>query len=147
MRLGATRPAAPAVTASPAVTAAASVPAAVAAGARTPGGALVVLHRFLGCPVFQHRLARQADAPVAIDVDDHHRQLVAHLGDILDLLHPLTVKLRDMDQPVGAGEDLDEGAEVGGAHDLAGVDTPDDGFLDQGRDALDGTLCAGGVEG
>ena len=54
------------------------------------------------------------------------------------LFDPLGVELGDVHHAIHAGQDLDEGAEIGDAHDLAGVDAADLGRFGQGFDALAG---------
>ncbi len=71
--------------------------------------------------------------PCVVDVDDHDHDLVADLDHVLHAGHAIVGQLRDVHQAVLAGQDLDEGAEVGGAHDLAGVDLADLRRLRSGR--------------
>ena len=58
----------------------------------------------------------------------------------LDLAHALLVELADVHQAVGAGQDLDEGAEVGQALDQAHVELADLGLGGEALDDVDGLL-------
>ena len=49
------------------------------------------------------------------------------LDHIFDLLDPFGVELGDVDHAVDVGQDLDESAEIGDAHHLAGVDAAQSG--------------------
>ncbi len=128
-----------AAAAAAAITAAAVViPAASAAGGATAGGLApaVLLHGFLGGPAFQDCLAGEANLAALVDVGDHHGQLIAQGADILHLVHPLGIELADVHHAIQPGQDLDEGAEIGHAGDLAGIDAPDLGRFGEGFDAL-----------
>src|SRR5262245_7658674 len=57
-------------------------------------------------------LSRQLHAVLVVDGDHLDLQAVAHLADVFDLVHVLVVQLADVAEPVPAGQDLDEGAEV-----------------------------------
>src|SRR4029453_6625754 len=72
-------------------------------------------------PALDQCLAREADLAGRIDVDDLHEDLVAFLHLAADILHALVRHLADVEQAVRARDDLDEGAEVHYAHDLAQV--------------------------
>src|SRR5262245_14696735 len=67
-------------------------------------------------------LATQAHPSLGIDVDDLDQDLVAFVDLVLDLPDPLVGDLRDVDETFDARKDLDEGAEVHDANDLADVD-------------------------
>src|SRR5271169_135702 len=61
-------------------------------------------------------------AALAVDLDDTHVDLIALVEHVLDALHALTRgDVRDVQQPVGALGELDEGAEGRRLDDLAGV--------------------------
>src|SRR6185503_8319612 len=123
------------------------VPAAVAARApaaaeRTAGSFTAALgrgrlrrQRLAGFDplVAQHGLAAQPD-PIAVHVDHLHQDLLAFLDLVLDFLDAMLGDLGDVEQAFHAGEDLDEGPEVGDAGDLAQVGLPD---LRLGGDLLD----------
>src|SRR5690606_4238383 len=98
----------------------------------------VLLAGFLSGPAFQHSLATEADLAIRLDVGDHHRDFVAHLGYVLHLLDVAAIQLADVHQAILVGHDLHEGAEVGCAHHLAGVNAPDLRCLGQRFHALPG---------
>src|SRR5207302_5090122 len=78
------------------------------------------------------------------DVDD-----VAAAHHVLDVRDPARADVRDVQQPVGALLQLDEGAELGRLHDLAGERVADLGLLRHRLDRLDrvaGVLTRGGVD-
>ena len=80
---------------------------------------------------------RQRDLALGVDVVDPHLDLVAQVDHVLDPVDALApAELGDVDQAVAAGEDVDEGTELGDVDDLAGVDVAD---LGRGRveDQLD----------
>src|SRR5918995_431506 len=70
------------------------------------------------------RIVRKAEADAAalgIDLDDLDPQLVAAVHDLLHRVRALARRdVGDVDQTVGALRELDEGAEGGRLHDLAG---------------------------
>src|SRR5262249_49593434 len=80
---------------------------------------------------------RQADAPLAIDLEDLHANHVALAQLVADALDALVGDLRDVHQAITPRQDGDEGAEVHQARHLALVDLPD---LDVGGDQLDAPL-------
>src|SRR5690606_33498923 len=90
---------------------------------------------------------READLAAAVDGDDLHQHLVALIEDVGDLLDALVGDLADVDQPVGAREELHEGAEVGDLADGAGVDAADLRLAGEGLDHGDGLLHALAVRG
>ena len=84
-----------------------------------------------GCPAsarcsVEQCLARQLDA-VAFDAEDLDQNLVAFTELVLYVLHAVLGDLADVQQSVGAGEDLDEGAELGEANNLAEIGLADFG--------------------
>src|SRR5581483_10981214 len=95
-----------------ATTVAATVAAAVtAAAARATAVALAALTD-----------ERQAHLALRVDVVDAHAKLVAQVDDVLHPLHALALaQLGDVDQAVAAGEDVDEGTELGDVHHPAVV--------------------------
>ena len=70
-------------------------------------------------------LAAQADLAGAVDLEHLDLDLVALLQHVGDALHAAGSDLRDVQQAVGAGQDLDEGAEVDDAAHGALVDLAD----------------------
>src|SRR5205823_3963684 len=88
--------------AAPTVTAPLSIPVAVAAPLAVPVAGWGHLAR-------QHSFARQAHFALAVDVYDHHVDLVAHADHVLNLLDAIVGKLGDVHQAVFAGEYLHEG--------------------------------------
>src|SRR5215213_6598139 len=79
---------------------------------------------FLGRLAGDLRVFREAQADAAtlrVNLDDLHLQLVAAVDDLLDRVRTLARgDVGDVDQAVGALGELDEGAEGGRLHDLAG---------------------------
>src|SRR5512138_42131 len=66
------------------------------------------------------RLDRERDlALLQVHVDDLDLDLVPLLHDVAGVLDPLVLHLGDVDEPLDAGLELDEGAEVGDLRDLA----------------------------
>jgi hypothetical protein len=65
---------------------------------------------FLSGPAFEHSLARETDFAHRVDVGDHDGDLVAH-ADVFDGVDAFGIKLRDVYQAIGAGQDFDECAE------------------------------------
>jgi hypothetical protein len=81
--------------------------------------AVVLLDR-LGDDRVVQLLERKPDAPlVRIHADHQQRQLVAHAHDLAGRRDRTVRHLRDVEQTVHAGLELDERAEVGQPHDLA----------------------------
>ena len=69
-------------------------------------------------------VARERERELArvVDVVDAHRDLVAEVEHVFDPVDALAAtELRDVEQAVAAGEDVDERTELGDVHDLAGV--------------------------
>ncbi len=77
---------------------------------------------------------REPDLAVAVDAEHLDLDGVALLEHVLDPLDARVRHLRDVQQAVGAGQDLDERAEVRDALDRALVDRADLGLR---REALD----------
>src|SRR5690606_34737636 len=90
----------------------------------------------------------QGELAPFVDVPDFDVDFLPDADDIFDVLNPLAAvhlaDLRDVQQPVLAGQQRHEGPERGGLHDRAEVAFPD---LGHGRvgDAVDGV--AGGLRG
>src|SRR3989338_2606348 len=64
-------------------------------------------------------LQAETDPPLRrVHPDDHERQLIPHVHDILGAAHRPVGHLRDVQQPVDPRLQLHEGPEVGAAHDL-----------------------------
>ena len=68
----------------------------------------------------ENRLAGELDA-VALDGEHLDQDLIALAELVLDFLDAMLCDLGDVEEPVGAWEDLDERAELGESHDLAEV--------------------------
>src|SRR5689334_20715895 len=69
--------------------------------------------RLLVLPLLLERLlAGETDLPRAVDLEDLYRDHLALLEDVRDFSDPFVRQLRDVDETVGAGEDLHEGTEV-----------------------------------
>src|SRR5690606_33766333 len=99
-----------------------------------------------------HGLARQAHLAVALQAQQLDLDHVAELDHVFDALDSVVVDLADVQQALGAGHDLDEGAEAHDALDLALVDLAGlwlrGEALDDLEGALDGLLIvAGHVDG
>ena len=72
----------------------------------------------------------EADAAARlVDLLHEHVEHVAALEHVLDPLHAARADVRDVQQPVRALLELDEGAELGQLHDLARVLVADLGLL------------------
>src|SRR5205085_2356816 len=108
-------------------------------------GLAVVLAGLFGGPSGEDGLAREPNLAGRIDVDHHYGELVAELHDVLDAVHAIVGKLRNMDHAVETRQNLDEGAEVGDARYPAGVDLPDLRILGHAADARFGGGGAGAV--
>src|SRR5215472_1622614 len=95
-------------------------------------------------------LAGELDLAHRIDGDDFDGDLVAFLDDVGGLAHAVGSELRDVHQPVLAGQDLDEGSvRLDPAH-LAAVDLADLRLLREALDDLDGLQgrrLVGGCDG
>src|SRR5207302_3121892 len=77
---------------------------------------------------------RQADLAALVDLEQLDLHFLALGEDVADVLDPLVLDLRDVDQPVLAGHVGHERAEIDDARHLAGVDLADLGL---GGDAAD----------
>ena len=76
----------------------------------------------------------QADpAACLVDLLHEHVEHVAARDHVLDVVHAAGADVRDVEQAVGALLQLDERAEVGRLHDLAGVLVADLGLLRERR--------------
>ena len=100
----------------------------------------------LGALLAQHSLAGELDA-VALDGEHLDEDLIALAEFVLDFLDAMLGDLGDVQQAVGAGEDLDEGAELSETHDLAEVGLADLGHGGEIADHLDGLGETLGVRG
>src|SRR5437762_1097490 len=80
---------------------------------------------------------RQADAPLAVDLEHLDANHIAFLELVTDTLGALVGNLRDVHQAVAAGQDGHESAEIHQARDLAFVHLT---HLDIGGDELDAPL-------
>src|SRR5215831_7302793 len=105
---------------------------------RMPFGSLVARMRLvrglLARCVAERLLAGEPDLARTVDLEHLHVDHVALADDVGHLADALVRELRDVHKPVGAGHDLDEGAEVDDAPDRATVDLADLGL---GREAAD----------
>src|SRR5438094_854684 len=145
-------PGAPARPAGAAPAAVASVPA-VAARAAAVAAAGSDRRQLLGRLAGDLGVVGQAqpDPPaLAVDLDHPHADLVAPVEDLLDRRRPLAGgDVRDVQQPVGALDELDEGPERGRLDDLAGELVADLDLLGHLADAVDegvAELAVGGVD-
>jgi hypothetical protein len=92
---------------------------------RWGGGGLRVLQPLLVGQrglVAQRHLPAQPHLAVAVDLDHLNQHLVALGQHVLDRADPGLGDLRDVEQPLGVGNDLDEGAELDDLLHLAEVD-------------------------
>src|SRR5262249_14935803 len=90
--------------------------------------------------LFETLLAREANLPRLVDLEDLYVDDVAlrqHVGDLAD---PLVRELRDVHQPVGAGHDLDERSEVDDLAHRTTIDLADLGIGREAANAVDGPL-------
>src|SRR6266536_1677305 len=85
----------------------------------------------------EQRPPREVDPALAIDLGHQHRDLVADVHHVLDARHPIVGKLGDVNQPLLARQDLDEGAERHQAGHLAGVDRASLDVLGEALDPVD----------
>src|SRR5512144_2828157 len=123
-------------TAPPATAAISAAPS--TASASTARLALILLARFLGCPAFEHCLAREPDLALRVDVGHHDGDLVAHVHDILHFVDAFGIQLGDMDESIHARQDLNERTKVRDALDFARVNVSYDCAFTQRLDAF---LC------
>src|SRR5574341_138007 len=99
-----------------------------------------LLYLFL---VLKRFFARKADLALPVDLQDLHEDLVPFLELVRYFLDPLVGYLGDVEQPVGAGEDLHKSAEVHDLSDLAHVELADLGVLHNAPDDLLGFVRRG----
>src|SRR5512146_1029411 len=66
--------------------------------------------------LFQNGLTRETN-PVAFHGQDFHEDLIAFLQFVADVLDAVLGDFADVQQAIGSGDDLDEGAEIGEARD------------------------------
>ncbi len=88
-------------------------------------------------------------AACLVDLLHEHVEHVAALDHVLDVVDAAGADVRDVQQPVGALLELDEGAEVGRLDDLAGELVADLGILGERGDRGDrrvAVLAGGGVD-
>src|SRR5207247_4173881 len=78
---------------------------------RTAGWKGLRADGLLGEVALHGRLAGEVDPALAIDLDDHHHDLVTDGHDVLDARHVVVGQLADPDKAFLAGQDLDERAE------------------------------------
>src|SRR2546426_4281619 len=90
----------------------------------------------------EKHLARQLDLALAIHTDHLDAHDVAELEHVLDARRALVVDLRDVQQAVAPGHDLEEGSERDDGAHLGVVDAADLGILDDVADHLLGPLAA-----
>src|SRR5208337_4918949 len=98
-------------------------------------GATFAAGRHFGPLLFEDRLAGQLDA-VAFDRQHFHQHLVAFLQFVANILDPVLRHFADVQQPLGAGNDLDERAEIRQPRDFAQVGFADFGGCRQIADDL-----------
>src|SRR2546427_582345 len=84
--------------------------------------------------IAQRHLPAQSHFAIAVDLDDLDEHFVAFGQDVLDRADAVLRDLRDVQEPFGVGNDLDEGAELDDLLDLAQIDTIQ---LDLAADVLD----------
>ena len=87
--------------------------------------------------------ARQLDL-VAFDADHLHHDLIAFLQLIPDIANPVFGDFRNVQQAVGAGEDLDERAEIRDADDFAEIGLADFRQSPSGLEMISIALLADG---
>src|SRR5205823_13553822 len=90
--------------------------------------------------LLEHGLAGKVDPALLVDLGHLDVDLVAQVDRVLDPAHPLLGQLADVDQPIGVGHDLDEGAEGHDPDHLAAVGLT---HLDLTGDLLDDLLRLG----
>src|SRR6185295_384684 len=95
----------------------------------------------------QRLLAAQLDLSLAVDPDHLYQNRVALVDDVLDALDAPFLQLRDVDEAVLAGRDLDEGAKRHHPPDRALVDAADLRVLGDGPNDLPGSIAVGTAEG
>src|SRR3546814_14213729 len=80
-------------------------------------GRLLLLGQLLA-GLLVDRLHAELDLAPVVEADDLDLDLVALLEDVGDLLHPIGLHLRNVDEVVAGAEEVHEGAEVDDLHDL-----------------------------
>ena len=83
--------------------------------------ARAALRRGPALGLLEEGLAREPDLAGGVDADDLHQDLVAFLHLVADVLDAVVGHLRDVQQAVGPGQDLHEGAELDHPDHLAQV--------------------------
>src|SRR5689334_6040143 len=127
------------IAASATIAIAAAVTATVAA--RSPIAAFTRLARRAGVGKLFPRLLvdeahRQAHLPALVDLEQLDLHLLAFAQNVADVLDPLVLDLGHVNQPVLAGHEGHERAEVDDARHLAGVDGAGLGLGDDAADPL-----------
>src|SRR5262249_55913689 len=89
--------------------------------------------------LFQNRFARQLDA-VAFDAQDLHQHLIALFELVADFADAVLGDLADVQEAIGSGDDLHEGAELGDSNDFAQIRLADFRHRGQVVDHLNGFL-------
>src|SRR5574341_2061112 len=92
--------------------------------------------------LLEQRLPGEPHAAALVDLEQLDPDRVALLDHVLGPLGAAVLQLRDVQQAFDAGEDLDEGAEGGGALHHALVDRPDVGGLEHLADQVARLLAA-----
>src|SRR6266849_5989979 len=110
-------------------------------GGATGGGSLLLFAGFA-----DEGFARQADL-VALDGENFHEDLVAELQLIANVANAMLGDFADMQEAVGAGEELDEGAELREANDFAEIGLADFGAGSDVPNHLQGGIAAGSAGG
>src|SRR5262249_5740639 len=87
--------------------------------------------------LLERLLPGQPDLARLVDLENLDGDDLALLDDVGDLADPFIRQLRDVDEPVGPGEDLDEGSEVDDLPYRAAVDLSDLGLRGDSADAVD----------
>src|SRR5215470_1474254 len=90
--------------------------------------------------ILERNLARQSDLPVRVDLDHLDRNHVVLAQDVRHGPDARVRDLGDVEQPLGAWHDLDEGAELLDALHLAEIDTVQLSFPADVLDDVDGHL-------
>src|SRR3546814_8074857 len=103
-------------------------------------GRLLLLGQLLA-GLLVDRLHAELDLAPVVEADDLDLDLVALLEDVGDLLHPIGLHLRNVDEAVAGAEEVHDGAEVDDLHDLAVVDLADLRLGDDDLDPVDRRLA------
>src|SRR5260370_11734791 len=109
--------------------------------AATGGSFLLLFARFS-----DERLARQPDL-IALDGEHFHENLVAEFQLIANVTDAVLGDFADVQQAVGAGEKLDESAELRQPNDFAEISLPDFGAGGDIADPLQSRIAAGSARG